>query len=210
MSDESKNTQAEDSDSTLETGEVAPNEVPSVPTDEFGKVAEDYQAEFDHLTFEQFRDLKQKSLKMDRLLEQLLRTQADFQNYQKRMAREKENWQQGAQVSVFQPLSKIVDMFELALESAEKQQDFQNLYEGLKMTYQDCQKLFQEFDVLEVEALGKPFDANFHEAMMQQDSVEYPAGTVMNVFQKGYSLNGRLIRPAKVIVAKKPTTPPQT
>lgn len=196
MSDPTPNTSQEKNTSEESKKASAP--------DDFGLRPEDYQKEWESLSFEQFQDLRQKSVRYERVLEQLQRTQADFDNYQKRVAREKESWSQMAQVSQMNSVLRVFDSFYRALESAEKTSDFNALYEGLKLVYQDIQKLYLEQGITEVEAVGKPYDPATQEALMQQPSADHPAGTVLSIFQKGFMLKNRLIRPAKVVVSKKP------
>ncbi|MDL1981601.1 MAG: nucleotide exchange factor GrpE, partial [Deltaproteobacteria bacterium] len=76
-----------------------------------------------------------------------------------------------------------------------------SLVEGIDMTLKELLKIFEKFGVKQVESLGKPFDPNFHQAVMQQENDEYSHNTVMNELQKGYIINERLLRPATVVVS---------
>ncbi len=195
------------SDTESKPGEKSseqPQESKSSAFDDFALRPEDYQKEWEQFTFEQFRDLRQKSVRCDRVLEQLQHIQADFDNYQKRIIREKENWSQMVQVSLMNSVLRVFDSFYRAMESVEKKTDFTSLHEGLKLVFQDIQKLYLEQGITEVDAEGKPFDPATQESLMQQPSADKPSGTVLSIFQKGFFLKNRLIRPAKVVVSKKP------
>jgi molecular chaperone GrpE len=189
--------------STEETSSTEPASEALPLGDEFGLTPADYQREFKELDFEKFQELKQKSLKLGDTFEKLRRSQADFQNYQKRMLRERETWGEMAQVTLLNRILAIFDNFDRAVDSGKNVQDFQALFDGLVLTQQDVQKFIHESDLEEINPLGQTFDAHYHEAMMQQETEEYEPGKVVLVFQKGYTLKKRLVRPAKVVVSKK-------
>jgi molecular chaperone GrpE len=99
-------------------------------------------------------------------------------------------------------LLPVVDNLERAIESSGEDEAVNScVVEGVEMTLKEIMKVLEQFEVKQVESLGKPFDPGFHEAMMREESDEYPENTVIREFQKGYLLHERLIRPAMVVVS---------
>ncbi|HLS53036.1 MAG TPA: nucleotide exchange factor GrpE, partial [Tissierellaceae bacterium] len=97
-------------------------------------------------------------------------------------------------------LFPILDDFERALES--QTDKVGSFYEGISMIYEQLLKLLDKNEIKEIDALHQPFDPNFHNAMSMEESEEYEEGTIIQVYQKGYMLKDKVIRPAAVIVAK--------
>lgn len=129
----------------------------------------------------------------------LLRTLADFDNYKKRAAADRQEFAKFANQTLITDLLPVLDGFERAISAANAHKD---ICEGLGLIKRQLEGVFNKYGVKEVEALGKPYDANFHQAMAQQED-DGPEGIVIQEMQKGYTLHGRLIRPAMVIVSKK-------
>ncbi|HEX9045918.1 MAG TPA: nucleotide exchange factor GrpE [Verrucomicrobiae bacterium] len=161
------------------------------------------------LSPEQIEDLKTRAAKADENWDRLLRTTADFDNFKKRAAREKTETAQYANFSLMQKLLPILDNFEMALAAAQKAEGdkLTSLQSGVQMIQQQLRNALVEGGMEEIDAAGKPFDPNFHEAVSQQESAEVPEGNVMQQLRKGYKLKDRLLRPAMVIVARKPAQP---
>lgn len=134
--------------------------------------------------------------------DRVLRLSAEFENYKKRKQRELDEFKKFANETVFRQLLTVVDNLERAILSAEEVSDDGGLLEGVKLTYKDIIKLFETFNVKPVEAEKKPFDPNFHQAVNQEGTDEFPENTVTTVLQKGYLLHDRLLRPAMVVVSK--------
>ncbi len=155
------------------------------------------------LTPEQIEDLKTRAARADENWERLLRTTADFENFKKRAAREREDATRYANESLIKKLVPVLDNFEMALAAA-GQQKAESLQAGVAMIHQQLRSVLLESGLEEVDATGKPFDPNWHEAVSQQDAAEVPEGHVLQQLRKGYKLRDRLIRPATVIVARKP------
>jgi len=157
-------------------------------------------------TPEQIEELKTRAAKADENWERLLRTTADFDNFKKRAAREKIESAQYATFSLLQKVLPVLDNFEMALTAAqtaqgEKLASFQS---GVVMIQQQLKAVLTETGLEEIDAAGKPFDPNFHEAISEQESAEVAEGNVLQQLRKGYKFKDRLLRPATVIVAKKP------
>ena len=156
------------------------------------------------LSFDEFQALKESSVKADEYLDKLLRIQADFDNYKKRLDRDKTEFIKFANEGIIIQILNIVDDFDRAVEAGKSKHDFDVLYKGIEMIHKDMKEFLEKYGVKEIKANGKPFNPNEHEAMMQEESSEYPEDHVVEELQKGYMLNGRVIRPAKVKVSKKP------
>ncbi len=138
------------------------------------------------------------------LQDRLLRMAAETENIRKRLEREKAEGISYANESLLRELLPVIDNLERAIEHAENEADEGTLLEGVRMTLKGFLAAVAKYGCTPFEALGKPFDPNYHEALMQQESADYPEGTVMKELQRGYMLNDRLLRPASVIVSKGP------
>ncbi len=159
---------------------------------------------------EQFEELKSKAGKADEHWERLLRTTADFDNYKKRAAREKQDAIKFANESLLQKLIPLLDHFDMALSAAQSAQgdaaQVQSLQTGIQMIHQQLKSTLSEAGLEEVDATGKPFDPNLHEAVSQKETPDVPEGQVVQQLRKGYKLRERLLRPASVVVAKQPAS----
>jgi len=139
----------------------------------------------------------------DGLYDRLLRKQAEFDNYKKRMDREKSEFMQFASADLMKDLLNALDPFELALKNAATQGDKQGMLRGFELIYKQIQDTLARFGLKPFEAKGKTFDPNFHQAVSTQPTDEAEENTVVDEMRKGYLLNGRLLRPAMVSVAAK-------
>lgn len=164
---------------------------------------------------ERIEDLKTRAAKADENWERLLRTTADFENFKKRAAREKGESAQAASFQLLLKLLPVLDNFEMALAAAQTANaarpegtgadpgSLTSLQSGVLMIQQQLRSALAETGLEEINATGKPFDPNFHEAVSQRESADAPEGSVLQQLRKGYKLKDRLLRPATVIVAKK-------
>lgn len=132
--------------------------------------------------------------------DKMLRMQAEMDNLRKRTERDVSNAHKYAVEKFANELLQVKDSLELGLNAEDI--DVAKLHEGTEMTLKILSNVFEKFSIEEVNPLGEAFDANLHEAMTMQESAEHEPNTVLTVVQKGYTLHGRLIRPAMVIVAK--------
>ena len=148
--------------------------------------------------------LAQKDQEIKNLQDRVLRIAAEMDNTRKRLERERSEGICFANESLIRALLPVLDNLERAIQHAEKEADLQTLMDGIRMTSKVFQDVLAKFGCASFESLGKPFDPNYHEAMMQQESSEEPENTILQEFQKGYTLNDRLIRPAMVVVSKEP------
>jgi molecular chaperone GrpE len=138
----------------------------------------------------------------ERNLDDLRRLKADFENYRKRMLREQTQMAASASQALVARLLPVLDHFELAVGSAEQSRDFEKMLKGVKMVFGELRETMRHEGLEQIEAEGKPFDPQRHEAVVTvQDSAAEP-GTVVGVVRAGYELHGRVIRPAMVRVAQ--------
>lgn len=175
---------------------------PSVATDE--PLA---QVDLATITPEQFSELKERAAKADEHWDRLLRVTADFDNFKKRAAREKTDAIKFANEGVLQKLIPVLDSFDMALaavQSADGGAANQSLQTGVNMVFQQLKKTLAETGLEEVDATGKPFDPNLHEAVSQKETTDVPEGQVVQQLRKGYKFRERLLRPASVVVARQP------
>ncbi len=141
------------------------------------------------------------------LLEKLQRVTADFANYQKRMARNAEEVRQWTKAEVIKSILPAIDDFEQALEAGKSAQDVPSLLEGFKLVHDHLLAMLSREQVETIATEGQKFDPAIHEAMLQQDSTDHEPGTVIAELRKGYTINGRTLRPARVMVSKNPEQP---
>lgn len=134
-----------------------------------------------------------------------LRIVAELDNLRKRHARELDKAHRYSVEGLATELLSVVDSLEMALETG-SQASAETLLEGGRATLKQLQAAMEKFGVTVVSPEGEPFDPEFHEAMSMQESDTAEPDTVLNVVQRGYQLNGRLLRPARVIVAKEPAS----
>jgi molecular chaperone GrpE len=130
-----------------------------------------------------------------------LRAAADLENQRKRQRRELEDAKLESKGKVLKEMLPVVDNLERAIEHATTAGEKNPIVEGVQLVLRQFTSAFERLEVTQIEALGKPFDPNLHEAISQQES-DQPPGTVVQVLQRGYKSGDRLLRPALVVVAK--------
>lgn len=147
-------------------------------------------------------DLKNR---IAQLHDQLLRVSADFDNYKKRAARERQEAIKYAQESLLQRLIPVLDNFDMAQAAGQTQNiTVASLQSGIAMVQQQLKSVLSEAGLEELDATGKTFDPNLHEALSQEESADVAEGQVLRQLRKGYKLRERLLRPASVVVARPP------
>lgn len=134
--------------------------------------------------------------------EKFLRQAAEFENYKRRLERERATALKYAEENVLKELLPVVDNLERALEQGKDNSDFKDFYEGVELTYKGLMTTLEKFEVTPIESVGEPFDPNHHEALTMEETTDVDHNTVYREFQKGYMYKDRLLRPAKVVVAK--------
>ena len=130
-----------------------------------------------------------------------LRLMAEFQNYKKRVAKEKSDIHSYANEKIVTELLEVLDNFERAL-ATDNSTDVEGYAQGMRLIFDQLLGVLTKSGLVEVKALGEEFDPNMHNAVMTADSEEYDSNKVCSVLQKGYTLNGKVIRPSMVTVAK--------
>lgn len=152
-------------------------------------------------TIDEMEKLRSDLLKFQDLA---LRSQADLDNFRKRMMREKEESIRYANARLLEKLLPVMDSFELGLQAAAQSGQGTELQQGFLLVQKQLQEFLREQGVEAVDAMGQPFDPNLHEAVGQLASEEVAEGNVCQQLRKGYKLRDRLLRPATVMVSKGP------
>jgi molecular chaperone GrpE len=155
------------------------------------------------LTPEQIGDLKERAAKAEENWDRFLRVSADFENFKKRAARERQEVAAFANEGLLLKLLPTLDAFDMALAAAATDPAAQSLRAGILMVANQLKATLAEAGLEEIDATDKMFDPSSHEAVSQQESAELPEGRVVRQIRKGYKFRNRLLRPAGVIVAKK-------
>lgn len=148
-------------------------------------------------------ELKKKAEECDSVIDKLLRTRAEFQNFQKRMRKEQESVAQFAVKDLILDLLPELDNFGRAAKLAEDSKEIDKFLEGLKLIEDQLFKVLEKHGVKPIETEGKPFDPKLHEAVFEEEDNGLPHHTITEEFQRGYLLNDRIVRPSKVKVSKR-------
>jgi molecular chaperone GrpE len=138
---------------------------------------------------------------LDRFRDLALRSQADFDNYKKRATREKEEAIKYANSSLLERLIAIVDNFELGLSAAKNEGEESPIYSGMSMVLKQLNDFLAENGLQPIDAEGKKFDPNLHEAIAREPNEQVPEGVVLRQMRRGYRLKDRLLRPSSVVVS---------
>jgi molecular chaperone GrpE len=133
----------------------------------------------------------------------MLRRQADFDNYRKRIERERSEDGRRATARVIEGLLPVLDGFENAL-AAHREAEYENYRKGFELIYKQLMDNVTKLGAHRIDPLGKAFDPHLHQAMDRVETMEHPDGTILAVFQPGYEFHGRVLRPALVRVAVQP------
>jgi molecular chaperone GrpE len=134
--------------------------------------------------------------------EKLMRLQAEFENYKKRQSRDRDEQRRSARERIIRDFLPVLDNLERALEHGDGAEQGK-LLEGVKLVFKQFSESFAQLGLKQMESLGEPFDPHVHEAMSRVETDgDPPDGTVVEVYQKGYLMEGRVLRPAMVGVAK--------
>ncbi len=142
--------------------------------------------------------------------ERYMRAVADLENFRKRTVREKDELRQFAAANVIEDLIPLLDNLGLGLAAAKQQTDVKAVADGITLVLEQFKSAFARHGLKEVNPQGQPFDHNLHECISHLPSADVPAETVSQVVRLGYTLNGRLLRPAAVVVSSGPAAPAET
>jgi molecular chaperone GrpE len=169
--------------SAVETAK--PEETPALPADELSSLRREVA------------ELRDKNL---RLL-------AEAQNQQKRAERERQELRRFAEFELARDLLVLIDDLERTADAARAIAGGQAIADGVRIVSEHFQKLLRDHGIAPIEAVGRPFDPNFHEALLQQPSDEHPAGIVLQELARGYTMHERVLRPSRVAVSGGPMQP---
>jgi molecular chaperone GrpE len=148
------------------------------------------------------QQLDQSEEKVKELEDRLLRLAAEYDNYRKRTAKEFEYICQNANENLILKLLDTLDNFDRALDAAKNSNDYESFRKGVELIYTHLKELMEKEGLREIEAVCKPFDPNYHEAVTQCESEEHEEGVVADEVCRGYMLNDKLLRASKVVVSK--------
>lgn len=155
-------------------------------------------------TAELREEIERVQRERDKYYDLFKRTQADFENAHQRYRREWDQERRFAAGPLAKDLFAALDNLERALQSAREAKDEGALAHGVALVHGQLLDALKRHGIVPIEALHKPFDPNYHQAVSQQPSTEHPPNTVLQVLQQGYQLHERVLRPASVIVASSP------
>ncbi|MDY6830702.1 MAG: nucleotide exchange factor GrpE [Thermodesulfobacteriota bacterium] len=179
--------------------EVAPEEAPSDPETDTGPDQEVQDEDPVEVLDQQLEAALEEKKKAE---DKLLRVAAEFDNYKKRLEKQWADFKKYAHESVIRDLLSVVDNLERAIVASKETADqHECLLSGVDMTLTEILKVFEKFGVTRIEALGRPFDPNFHEAVARRETEDTDANIVIEEYQKGYMIHDRLLRPAMVVVS---------
>lgn len=182
-----------DKDPVINMDEANPNAPADPPDDE--KLAADATAD---------AEVAKLASDLNELRQTLMRRQADFENYRKRIEKERTEDSRRATARVVEGLIPIVDGFEHALAAHREAAEYETYRKGFELIYKQMLDNIARLGVERVDPLGKPFDPHLHQAMDRLETVDHEDGQILQVFQPGYVFHGRVLRPAMVRVAVHP------
>ncbi len=155
-------------------------------------------------TEELLKTIEHTKAELEQLRDTYIRLLADFDNYKKRMSREKADLIQFGNESLLRDVLPIIDNIERLKTYCTSESDWEALTKGVDLIVQEIRKLLARYDVQLIDAVGKPFDPARHEVIKKIETTEITPNTVIEEFQKGYTFRGRLLRPSVVSVAVQP------
>jgi molecular chaperone GrpE len=150
---------------------------------------------------EDLESLRTRASERDQFLDLLKRTQADFENYQKRNQRERDQERRYSHSSFAMDLLPVLDNLERATAAARQAGETGPLVQGVGMVLQQLLDMLRRYGVTSIEAAGQPFDPHLHQAVMQRPAADVPPNTVTQVLEGGFMIHDRVLRPAKVVVS---------
>jgi molecular chaperone GrpE len=163
---------------------------------------EEEQSGLEHASYSELEEkLTLAEQKAHENWEKSVRAMAELENIRRRAERDIEHAHKYGVERLIKEMIPVLDSMEQALQAAEQLQD-KAMIEGIELTHKLMLAALSKFDVKPIDALGQPFNPNCHEAMTMIESADAPANTVLNVFQQGYYLGERVVRPARVVVSK--------
>ena len=174
---------------------------PAISTDESETIEEDL-TDIDPIEV-LAKELQETKGELAEQKDKFVRLQAETDNFRKRLSREKDEFSQYANERLFKALIPIFDNFERALEDTSN--DTKSLKEGLDMILKQFSSFLEKERVEPIKAIGEKFDPAIHEALTSEESQEHAENIIISQFVKGYTINNRVLRPAQVVISKKPS-----
>ena len=202
MSDQKKDIVEDETDDNqeqeLERQEKIGDEFDAEVAEENGENIEPKEVDVEFLQGQLEKLQEQSKVSLDKVV----RAQAEMENLRKRAARDVENAHKYALEKFTDELLPIMDSLELGLSASVKAKNLDNLCKGMELTLEMFNTVMEKFGITMIEPKGEKFDPELHDAVSMQETDDSNSGIIIEVMQKGYTLNGRLIRPAMVVVAK--------
>lgn len=175
---------------------------PEAAETESVETSDEAGADFENKTREELlEDVKRLAHMADDYKTRYLRAQADFDNFRRRSRQEKEEFATYANVKILEELLPVLDTFDMALKTQEGS-DVKMLLAGIEMVHRQLITTLGNYGLQEIGAVGQPFDPNLHEGIMQVESAEHPANTVVEELRKGYKVKDKVVRPSMVKVSQ--------
>lgn len=193
---------AENQDSTYIKDEGLVEEQDSDQTEAVDNNEEEQIAsepELEYVEKSKFEEVQQKA---DENYQRFLRAQADLDNFRRRTRSDKEEAAKYASMKLIEQLLPVIDNFERALASSQSNADYDSLVKGIEMISRQISQAVEQEGLKAIEAVGQPFNPDFHEAIMQVESEEHEEGIIVEEVQKGYMLKDRVLRPTMVKVSQ--------
>jgi molecular chaperone GrpE len=167
-------------------------------------ISESHEVLEPEITFEELKEhLDKANAKAIENWDKAIRAQAEMENLKRRTQKDLEDAHKYALTGFAKEMITVLDSLTLGLQAASgDSEEVQKFREGSELTIKQLESAFARYNIVEINPVGENFNAEFHQAMLMQEVENTLPNTVINVFQKGYTLNGRLLRPAMVVVAK--------
>lgn len=162
---------------------------------------EEIETEETNLTQDQIKEIIEKAARAEEALDKFVRVSAEFDNFRKRTQKEKESLYTDGLAAAAERFLPLVDNMERALEATQSNENVQSLKKGMELIYQQLKDILKSLNIEEIAAPGAEFDPELHEAVMHVDDDTVDANIVVEEFQKGYIMNGRVLRHSVVKVA---------
>lgn len=190
-------------DETKEIKETNETEITNENTEEISGTAENAEETKENEIVEETSETDKLKAVIENMNNQYLRLAADFDNYRKRQAQEREALLKYGKEECMKKIIEVVDNFERAMQSVDKIDNVEKMKETFVVLNKQLIDSLTKLGLEEIKAVGEKFDPNLHEAVMQTQTEEYPEETIVNELQKGYKLGDKVLRPAMVSVAVK-------
>lgn len=195
------NTNEKNNDIERDTKDVKEQEVNSeleAVKEELEEQAREYQDKDE----DREKEIEQYKKEIAELTDKYLRVSAEFQNYRRRTEKEKNEIFKYGSEKVIVDLLSVLDNFERAISSVEHKDVNNNFLDGIKMIYKQFKDILEKHGVKEIVCEGEEFDPNYHHAVLQEEVENKESNIILEVYEKGYTLNGKVIRPSMVKVSK--------